>query len=59
MNGRPTLTAAVLARDEERNLPDCLTLLGFADEVLVLMPMQVSPSNSTRIPRSGIVTTPL
>jgi len=33
----PTLTAAVLARDEERNLPDCLTSLSFADEVLVLV----------------------
>lgn len=34
---RPTLTAAVLARDEERMLPDCLSSLGFADEVLVLV----------------------
>jgi len=34
---RPRLTAAVIARDEERDLPDCLTSIGFADEVLVLV----------------------
>lgn len=33
----PRLTAAVLARDEERDLPDCLQSLRFADEVLVLV----------------------
>jgi (heptosyl)LPS beta-1,4-glucosyltransferase len=31
------LTAAVIARDEERELPECLASLSFADEVLVLV----------------------
>jgi glycosyltransferase involved in cell wall biosynthesis len=34
---RPRLTAAILARDEERDLPDCLASVDFADEVLVLV----------------------
>jgi glycosyltransferase involved in cell wall biosynthesis len=34
------LTAAVIARDEERNLPDCLESLVFADERLVLVAAQ-------------------
>src|SRR5207248_5838586 len=32
-----SLTAAVIARDEERMLPDCLKSIGFADERLVLI----------------------
>ena len=34
---RPRLTAAVIARDEERVLGDCVQSLGFADERLVLV----------------------
>jgi glycosyltransferase involved in cell wall biosynthesis len=34
---RPTLTAAVIARDEEQLLPDCLRSIAWADEVLVLV----------------------
>ena len=34
---RPRLTAAVIARDEERMLGDCVQSLGFADECLVLV----------------------
>jgi glycosyltransferase involved in cell wall biosynthesis len=34
------LTAAVIARDEERNMPDCLASLQFADERLVLVASQ-------------------
>jgi glycosyltransferase involved in cell wall biosynthesis len=34
------LTAAVIARDEERNLPGCLASLAFADERLVLVATQ-------------------
>jgi glycosyltransferase involved in cell wall biosynthesis len=38
VNGsRPRLTAIILARDEERNLPACLASVAFADEVLVLV----------------------
>jgi glycosyltransferase involved in cell wall biosynthesis len=33
----PRLTAAVIARDEERNLPECLQSIAFADEVLVVV----------------------
>ncbi len=36
MNARSGVTAVVLARDEERHLPDCLATLGWADEVFVL-----------------------
>jgi glycosyltransferase involved in cell wall biosynthesis len=32
-----TLTAAIIARDEEHSLPDCLESLSFADERLVLV----------------------
>jgi (heptosyl)LPS beta-1,4-glucosyltransferase len=35
--GRPTLTAAVIARDEEAMIGGCLDTLGFADELLVLV----------------------
>jgi glycosyltransferase involved in cell wall biosynthesis len=35
--GRPRLTAAVIARDEERMLGDCVRSIGFADECLVLV----------------------
>jgi hypothetical protein len=31
-----TLSACVIARDEERRLPDCLASLGFCDEVVVV-----------------------
>ncbi len=34
---RPRLTAAVIARNEERMLGDCMRSLGFADECLVLV----------------------
>jgi glycosyltransferase involved in cell wall biosynthesis len=34
---RPTLTAAVIARDEERTLGGCLQSIAFADECLVLV----------------------
>ena len=34
------LTAAIIARDEEHNLPDCLASLAFADERLVLVAAQ-------------------
>jgi Glycosyl transferase family 2 len=34
------LTAAVIARDEERHLPDCLASIAFADERLVLVSAQ-------------------
>jgi (heptosyl)LPS beta-1,4-glucosyltransferase len=34
---RPRLTAAILARDEERNLPECMASVAFADEVLVVV----------------------
>jgi glycosyltransferase involved in cell wall biosynthesis len=34
---RPRLTAAVIARDEERMLGDCVRSVGFADECLVLV----------------------
>jgi len=34
---RPRLTAAVIARDEEQLLGDCVQSLGFADERLVLV----------------------
>jgi glycosyltransferase involved in cell wall biosynthesis len=34
---RPTLTAAVIARDEEAMLGDCLTSIAFAEECLVLV----------------------
>ena len=34
------LTAAVIAREEESNLPECLDALGFADERLVLVAAQ-------------------
>ena len=34
---RPRLTAAVIARDEERLLGDCVQSIGFADERLVLV----------------------
>ena len=34
---RPTLTAAVIARDEEQLIPDCLRSIAWADEVLVLV----------------------
>jgi glycosyltransferase involved in cell wall biosynthesis len=36
------LTAAVIARDEERNLPGCLASLTFADERLVLVAAQTA-----------------
>jgi glycosyltransferase involved in cell wall biosynthesis len=34
---RPRLTALIVARDEEANLPGCLDSLGFADEVVVVV----------------------
>jgi len=37
-----TLTAAVIARDEERMLPDCLRSIAFADERLVLVSAQTT-----------------
>ena len=34
---RPALSALVVARNEERQLADCLTGLGFADEIVVVL----------------------
>jgi glycosyltransferase involved in cell wall biosynthesis len=34
---QPRLSAVVIAHDEERNLPDCLAALRFADEIVVLL----------------------
>jgi glycosyltransferase involved in cell wall biosynthesis len=37
MSASPRLSALVVAHDEERNLPDCLTALRFADEIVVVL----------------------
>lgn len=34
---RPTVTALIIARDEARQLPDCIRTLGWADEVVVVV----------------------
>jgi glycosyltransferase involved in cell wall biosynthesis len=34
---RPMLSALVVARNEERQLADCLSCLGFADEIVVIL----------------------
>jgi glycosyltransferase involved in cell wall biosynthesis len=47
-----TLTAAVIARDEERMLPDCLRSLAFADERLVLVSAQTQ-DRTREIARMG------
>jgi len=36
MNARPTLSVAIIAQDEERNLAELLPTLGWADEVVVV-----------------------
>jgi len=47
----PRLTALVVARDEQRMLPDCLASLGFADEVVVVLDR--STDQSAAIARAG------
>lgn len=37
MARRPRISALIIARDEERNLPGCLASLGWADEVVVVV----------------------
>lgn len=37
MSGAPTLSALVVAHNEEADLPDCLATLRFADEVVVVL----------------------
>ena len=37
MSASPRLSALVVAHDEERNLPECLTALRFADEIVVVL----------------------
>jgi len=37
MSSQPRLSALVVAHDEERNLPDCLAALRFADEIVVVL----------------------
>jgi hypothetical protein len=36
MSPRPTLSACIIARDEQAQLPDCLAGLGFCDEIVVV-----------------------